>query len=268
MVLAGMLLLPAAAWAQAKVVVLDTIQASLKLKLGVRQAVATALDDLSVPMIPLEDVLPEDASCTDATCYTAIAKRVGATHLLLVQGVANPAGYRLSLDVRDGETGRTLGTDGKDCELCAEDQLVPTVQEKVTSLWVRVMQEQSAAATPEPAPAAPSGMAPVTVTESAPPPAWYQQGTPLLGAGFAALGLVATGFGVYYIIQDGEAAERSQINNRPIMLRDTGKWGWTLTGVGVVAVLAGSAMIIWGRDDGSNVSVALGPRSVALQGRF
>ena len=171
-----MLLLPAAAWAQAKVVVLDTIQASLKLKLGVRQAVATALDDLSVPMIPLEDVLPEDASCTDATCYTAIAKRVGATHLLLVQGVANPAGYRLSLDVRDGESGRTLGTDGKDCELCAEDWLVPTVQEKVTGLWVRVMQEQSAAATPPPAPVVPSGMAPVTVTESAPPPRWYRAG--------------------------------------------------------------------------------------------
>jgi hypothetical protein len=263
-----MLLLPAAAWAQAKVVVLDTIQASLKLKLGVRQAVATALDDLSVPMIPLEDVLPEDASCTDPACYTAIAKRVSATHLLLVQGVANPAGYRLTLDVRDGETGRTLGTDGKDCELCAEEQLAPTVQEKVTGLWVRVMQEQSAATTPPPAPVAPTGMEPVTVTETAPPPAWYQQGTPLLGAGFAALGLVAAGFGVYYILQDGEAASRSQINDRPIMLRDTGKWGWTLTGVGAVAALAGSAMLIWGRDDGSNVSVALGPQSVALQGRF
>jgi hypothetical protein len=263
--LAGILLLPAAAWAQAKVVVLDTIQASLKLKLGVRQAVATALDDLSVPMVPLEDVLPEDASCAEAACYAAIAKRVGGTHLLLVQGVANPAGYRLSLDVRDGQTGRTLGTDGKDCELCAEEQLAPTVQEKVTSLWVRVMQEQAALETP---PAAPAGMAPVTVTETAPPRAWYEQGTPLLGVGFAALGAVATGFGVYYITQDGKAVERSQINNRPILLRDTGKWGWGLTGVGVVAVLAGSAMVIWGRDDRADVSVAVGPQSVSLQGRF
>jgi hypothetical protein len=269
MVVVGMSLLPEAAWAQPKVVVLDTIQASLQLKLGVRQAVATALDDLSVPMVPLEDVLPEDASCADASCYAAIAKRVGATHLLLVQGVANPAGYRLSLDVRDGETGRTLGTDGKDCELCAEDQLVPTVQEKVTSLWVRVMQEQSAAAAPPPPEPAPSRLEPVTVTEAAPPPRWYEQRTPLLGVGLAALGLAATGFGVYYITQDGETAERSQINNQPILLRDTGKWGWSLTGVGVVAVLAGSAMIIWGREDGSSdVSVALGPRSVGLQGRF
>lgn len=263
-----MLLLPAAARAQTKVVVLDTIQASLQLKLGVRQAVATALDDLSVPMVPLEDVLPEDASCADAACYAGVAKRVGATHLLLVQGVANPAGYRLALDVRDGETGRTLGTDGKDCELCAEDQLVSTVQEKVTSLWVRVMQEQAAAATPAPAPVpAPSRMEPVTVTEAPPTPAWYEQRTPLLGVGFAALGAISTGFGLYYITQDGKAVERN-LNGEGVILRDTGKWGWSLTGIGVAAVLAGSAMVIWGRADDSTVSVAVGPQSVALKGRF
>jgi hypothetical protein len=272
MVLVGMLLLPAAAWAQAKVVVLDTVQASLKLKLGVRQAVATALDDLSVAMVPLEDVLPEDASCADTACYAAIAKRVEATHLLLVQGVANPAGYRLSLDVRDGETGRTLGTDGKDCELCAEAQLAPTVQEKVTSLWVRVMQEQAALATPRPAAAGAAtgrGMAPVTVVETPPVTPWYQQRTPLLGLGLGALGLVGAGFGVYYITQDGKTAETSKSNGKPILLRDTGKWGWSLAGVGVVALLAGSAMVIWGGEDGSsNVSVAVGPQSVALRGRF
>ena len=82
------------------------------------------------------------------------------------------------------------------------------------------------------------------------------------------LGAVATGFGVYYITQDGKAVERSQINDRPILLRDTGKWGWGLTGVGAVAVLAGAAMVIWGRDDRADVSVAVGPQSVALQGRF
>lgn len=262
--------MPAAARAQAKVVVLDTIQASLSLKLSVRQAVATALDDLSVAMIPLEDVLPEDASCNEAACYATIAKRVGATHLLLVQGVANPAGYRLSLDVRDGESGRTLGTDGKDCELCAEDQLAPTVQEKVTALWVRVMQEQAA----PPAPATPAtptepatSMTPVTTTEAVPPTPWYQQRTPLLGAGLAAVGLVATGFGIYYINQDGKAEKRNP-SGEAVILRDTGKWGWSLTGVGVVALLAGSAMIIWGRDDGSSVAVAVGPRSFGLQGRF
>lgn len=262
-VLAVLLAAPAAAWAQAKVVVLDSIQASLKLKLGVRQAVATALDDLSVAMVPLEDVLPEDASCNEATCYATIAKRVEATHLLLVKGVANPAGYRLSLEVRDGESGRALGTDGKDCELCAEDQLPTTVQEKVTALWVRVMQEQAAAATP-----AQTATTPVTVTEHAPPPPWYQQRTPLLGVGFAALGLVATGIGVYYIAQDGKASESSAVNGHAIMVRDTGSWGWTLAGVGLVSLAAGSAMIIWGQEDGTNVSVAVGPRSVGFQGRF
>jgi hypothetical protein len=264
-----MSLVPAVARAQAKVVVLDSVQASLKLKLNVRQAVASALDDLSVAMVPLEDVLPEDAACTDPTCYAAIAKRVQATHVLLVQGVANPAGYRLTLDVRDGESGRTLGTDGKDCELCAEDQLAPTVQEKVTALWIRVMQEQAAAAPS--AAGAPATEPAATVTPTpAPQPAepWYQQRTPMMGLGFAAAGLVATSFGVYYIIQDGKTVERSAINNKPIIVRDTGKWGWSLTGVGVVGLLAGSAMMIWGGDDGSNVSVAVGPQSIELRGRF
>jgi hypothetical protein len=265
-----MVLLPAAAWAQAKVVVLDSVQASLKLKLGVRQAVAAALDDLSVAMVPLEDVLPEDANCADAACYVAIAKRVGATHVLLVQGVANPAGYRLTVDVRDGESGRSLRSDGKDCELCAEDQLSPTVQEKVTSLWIRVMQEQSAP--PQPAPAAvavvpPPAQAP-GVDTTAVSSRWLQR-TPLMGLGFGVAGLVAAGFGVYYIAVDGDTVEASKSTTpRPIILRDTGKWGWSLVGVGAVALVAGSAMMIWGGDDGSNVSVALGARSIGLQGRF
>ncbi len=270
MVLVGMVLLPAAAWAQAKVVVVDTVQASLKLKLGVRQAVATALDDLSVAMVPLEDVVPEDASCADAVCFVKVAKRVEATHLLLVQGVANPAGYRLTLDVRDGETGRSLGSDGKDCELCSEDQLAPTVQEKVTALWIRVMQEQSA---PPPAPPAPpatavhpsAAQAPGVDASAAP---WWQQRTPMMGLGFGAAGLLAAGFGVYYIAVDGNTVETSKSNGRPVILRDTGRWGWSLLGVGVVGLVAGSAMVIWGGDDGTSVSVAVGPRSIGLQGRF
>lgn len=267
MVVVGSILLPAAAWAQAKVVVVDTVQASLTLKLGVRQAVATALDDLSVSMVPLEDVLPEDATCADAPCYAGIAKRVEATHVLLVQGVANPAGYRLTLDVRDGETGRTLGTDGKDCELCAEDQLAPTVQEKVTSLWIRVMQEQAAAAQEEAARRTAFRPVKTRIAEPVVSKPWWKQRTPGMGLGFAGLGLVAAGFGVYYIVVDGNAVEKNALGDG-VLVRDTAKWGWSLTGVGAVALLAGAAMIIWGREDGSQVAVAVGPRSIGLQGRF
>jgi hypothetical protein len=266
-VLVGLVLSPAAAWAQAKVAVVDTVQASLKLKLSVRQAVATALDDLSVVMIPLEDMLPEDTTCADAACYAAVAKRVEATHVLLVGGVANPAGYRLSLDVRDGETGRTLGTDGKDCELCSESQLAPTVQEKVKVLWGRVAQEQTAAA--KAAKPAAAALAPVRarVAESPEATPWWQQRTPGMGLGFAGLGLVGIGWGIYYVVVDGKPVEKSPLGDG-VILRDTGKWGWSLVGVGAVALLAGSAMIIWGRDDGTEVSVAVGPNSVGLQGRF
>ena len=262
-----MVSLPAVAFAEgAKVAVVDTVQATLQLKLGIRQAVATALDDLSVAMVPLEDLTAEDATCADEPCFVAIAKRVEATHVMVVQGVANPAGYRLSLEVRDGETGRSLGSDGKDCELCAEDQFVPAVQDKVSKLWKRVMREQA----PKPQPA----MGPVSDTQTRPgvdvsaTPPWWKQPTPAMGIGFGAVGLVAVGFGVYYIAQDGKAAETSKLNGTPIILRDTGKWGWSLLGVGVVSLAAGSAMVIWGRDDGTSVSVAVGPASLGLQGKF
>jgi len=272
LLLLGMVLLPAAAWAQAKVAVVDTVQATLRLKLSIRQAVAGTLDDLSVAMVPMEDLTPEDAACMDSPCYVETAKRVGATHLLLVQGVANPAGYRLSLDIRDGETGRSLGTDGKDCELCAEDQFASTVQERVGKLWTRVSKEQAQpAATPTPRPHA---MVPVSDTEQRPGvdvssiPPWHQQVTPMMGLGFGAVGLLAAGFGIYYITQDGKTATTDKVNGSPIMVRDTGKWGWSLLGVGAVSLVAGSAMVIWGRDDGTHVSVAVGPRSLGLQGKF
>jgi hypothetical protein len=278
LVLVGMVLLPAVAFAEgAKVAVVDTVQATLRLKLGIRQAVATALDDLSVAMVPLEDLTTEDAACTDAACFAAIAKRVEATHVMVVQGVANPAGYRLTLDVRDGETGRSLGSDGKDCELCSEDQFVPTVQDKVSKLWTRVMREQAPPSLPAPAVAPlppPHAMAAVSDTEQPRPgvdtstiPPWWKQPTPVMGIGFGAVGLLAAGFGIYYITQDGKTVENNP-QGKAVILRDTGKWGWSLLGVGAVSLVAGSAMVIWGRDDGTSVSVAVGPSSLGLQGKF
>lgn len=270
-VLLGIVLLPAAAGAETKVAVIDSFQASLTLKLGVREAVATALDALSVPMVPFEDILPEDASCADASCYAATAKRVEATHVLLVQGVANPAGYRLALEVRDGDSGRGLGTESKDCELCAESQLSPTIHEKVTALWNRVMQEQAAAAEAAAAPPheeeEPQSMERVRLPERRETPPWWQQRTPGIGLGFVGLGLVGMGFGTYYVVVDGKATHTNPQGDA-VIKRDTGKWGWSLAGVGAISLLAGSAMIIWGRDDGTEVSVAVGPNSVGLQGRY
>jgi hypothetical protein len=275
LVLVGMFLFPAFARAgDAKVGVIDTIQASLGMKLNARQAVASALDELGVAMVPLEDMTPEDAACTDSECFMASAKRVGATHLLLVSGVANPAGYRLTLDVRDGDTGRSLGTDGKDCELCAEDQFASTLQERVTKLWKRVAREDARAQ----AASSSRKLRPVVGdTESRPvkadgdSPIWTQR-TPMMGLGLGVVGLLGIGFGAYYIAVDGNAVEMSHpgdpMKSVPIVVRDTGKWGWTFVGLGAVSLVAGSAMVIWGRDDGTHVSVAVGPRSLGLQGKF
>jgi hypothetical protein len=266
-----MILLPNVAWSQSKVAVMDNVQAVLKVKIDIHQAVAAALDDLHVAMIPIENLTPSDAACAGAECFSAVAKRVGATHLLLLQGVVNPAGYRLNLDIRDGQTGQSLGTDGKDCELCAEDQLAPTIRERVAKLWTRLAQVQS----PQPAAAPPlvpqvgssPGVQPGVDTSAIPP--WWKQPTPVMGVGFGAVGLLAVGFGIYFIAVDGNTVESSKVNpTKAVIVRDTGKWGWSLVGVGAVSLLAGSAMVIWGRDDGTNVSVAVGPGSLGLQGKF
>src|SRR5664279_2440699 len=208
LVLVGMAALPAAAFAQARVVVVDTVQTTSRLKLSVRQAVASALDDLSVTMVPPGDLTLEDSACTAAACYASVAKRTSATHVLLVQGVANPAGYRLSLDLRDGETGRSLGTDGKDCELCAEDQFAPTIQDRVTKLWTRVMREK-AAPTPARVVAAPAGQRQGVDVSAIPP--WWEQPRPMIGLGLGVVGLAAIGIGVYYIAVDGNVKERSTL---------------------------------------------------------
>ena len=274
LVLVGMVLCPAfARAADAKVAVVDSFQASLTLKLNARQAVAGALDELGVAMVPLEDMTPEDAACTESDCFVASSKRVGATHVLILSGVANPAGYRLSLDIRDGVTGRSLGTDGKDCELCAEDQFATALQERVTKLWKRVAREDARAK----AASRDRQLRPVVAdTEEKPAPGagspWWTQRTPLMGVGLGIVGLVGIGFGAYYIAADGKAVEYSHpgdpMLSRPIIVRDTGKWGWSFLGLGAVSLVAGSAMVIWGRDDGTSVSVAVGPKSVGLQGRF
>jgi hypothetical protein len=274
MVVVGMVLCPVAAQAgDAKVAVVDTVQASLPLKLNARQAVAGALDELGVAMLPLEDMTTEDAACTESDCFAGTAKRVGATHILLVAGVANPAGYRLSLDVRDGESGRSLGTDGKDCELCSEDQFAATLQERVTKLWKRVVREEARAKAAGPGPRLRPVVGDVEEKPAAvPPPPFWSQRTPMFGLGLGVLGLVGIGVGAYYIAVDGNTIETSHpadaTKSHPIILRDTGKWGWTFLGVGAVSLIAGSAMVIWGRDDGTTVSVAVGPSSLGLQGKF
>jgi hypothetical protein len=272
--LIGLVLCPLAAQASdARVAVVDTIQASPKLKLSAQQAVAGALDELGIAMVPLEDVASEDKACTESACFATAAKRMRATKLLLVAGVANPAGYKLSLDVRDGVSGRSLGTDEKDCELCSEDQFATTLQDRVSKLLKRVAQDEARATSGEPGRSGPASGETETKSAANAAPSFWSQPTPMMGLGLAALGLAGIGVGAYYVAVDGNTVETNQPTGagakpHPVIVRDTGKWGWTFLGVGAVAALAGTAMMIWGGDDGTSVSVAVGPASLGLQGKF
>lgn len=89
-----------------------------------------------------------------------------------------------------------------------------------------------------------------------------------MGLGFGAVGLLAAGFGIYYVAVDGSTLEKDKINGKGVWVRDTRAWGWSLIGVGAVSLAAGSAMVIWGGEDGSEVSLAVGPASMGLRGKF
>jgi len=142
-----------------------------------------------------------------------------------------------------------------------------------TSAWAgEIVAVSDVAATPASAPRSqtvvvpPMDHRPGFDTTTVPP--WWMQRTPLMGLGFGAVGLLATGFGAYYVAVDGNTLVKDKINGKGVWVRDTRGFGWTLIGVGVVSLVAGLSMVIWGRDDGSEVSMAVGPTSMGLLGKF
>jgi hypothetical protein len=145
LVLLGVVSPLAEARGDTRVAVLDTLAATLKVRLEVRQAVAKSLDDLEVAMVPPEDLTMNDEACGEPYCLMTLAVRSHATHILLVQGSSNPAGYHFALDLRDGKTGQSLDRDDKNCELCSEDQLAPTLGERFGRLWMRSVGARAAA---------------------------------------------------------------------------------------------------------------------------
>jgi hypothetical protein len=150
-----------------------------------------------------------------------------------------------------------------------------------TSVWAEAQNatltasgEQAAEAVPQPRAAPPPAKLVVPAMDQRPGvdttalPPWWRQHTPVVGLALAAVGVLAGGFGSYYVAVDGNTLEKDKINGNGILVRNTGTWGWSLLGLGAASVVIGSAMVIWGREDGSEISLAVGPASMGLQGRF
>jgi hypothetical protein len=259
------------------VVVVDALQTTEKLRKEARAAINEALMDQSFESIPVNK--PGGKTCESPSCFASLAKESDALYTLVVQGTAGATGYRIAMDLREGSTGRTLGSDSKECELCDAKDFRKAVRERTSTLVARVHQELAAApppVTPDPKIDEP----PVNVKNEKidlPVPApipepvvrtFWQQPIPLIGLGLGAVGAGLLGVGAYYLAVDGKNTCRAGDVDSCFYQRDTGTFGWAMLGTGLATMAGGTALVIWGRDSANGVNVAILPQQVWLHGRF
>lgn len=212
---------------------------------------------------------PQKEECTTPECMTERSKRFGATHVLEIQGSYNNESYKFRLEVRTTNGARILGSESKECEICSGRDFLRAIKERTTVLWTRVAREQASVV--EPAPQANAEPAPKVVSlqavsnsERRQPRSLWQQPLPLVGLGLMLGGVVAMSFGGYYLAVDGEP-DPSDPDNR---VRTTKRRGWELMAGGGGAILAGTVIVLLGRDSESSTRVALGPGRILVSGRF
>jgi hypothetical protein len=252
------------------VVLVEVPGAAPELREKMRVAAEDGLDSVGVT-VPRQLHDPKKEECTTPECMTERFKRFGATHVLEIQGSYNNESYKLRLEVRTTNGGRVLGSESKECEICSARDFLRAIKERAITLWVRVAREQASVAEPtvEPtrqeAPKAVPLIAPVHAERQQPRMLW-QQPLPLVGLGLMLSGVVVMGFGGYYLAVDGEPPSRCEAPC--IYERDTKKLGWALLAGGGGAILAGTAIVLLGRDSESSTKVSLGPGRILVSGRF
>jgi hypothetical protein len=246
------------------VVLVEVPGAALELRERMRTAAEEGLESLGVT-VPRQLHDPSKEECTTPECVTGRSKRFGATHVLEIQGTYRDESYKLRLDVRATNGGRVVGSESKECEICSARDFVRAIKERTIALWSRVAREQasvvqpSAEASHQATPKAASLVQPPSA-EARQPRSLWRQPIPLVGLGLMLGGVVAMGFGGYYLAVDGES-DGPRVNT-------TKRQGWELMGGGGGAVLVGAALVLLGRDSGTSPKVALGPDRILVFGRF
>jgi hypothetical protein len=260
--------------AQQRVVLVEIAGGPRDIRQKIRSSAEQALTDLGVQVVPENQLNPKPDECNIPSCLADLGRKVGATHVLEIQGSYVNEAYNLRLDLRDGKTARILGSDSKECEICSARDFYRAIKERTTVLWTRVAQEQGSAIAPaagtakgapsssdigEPAPKSP---------ESRPHRSLWQQPLPIIGLGFALGGVVAMGFGGHYLAVDGDPDPSCESQASCATRRSTKSLGWGLLAGGGAALLGGVAVVLWGRDSQGGPTVSLGPGSVFLSGNF
>jgi len=234
----------------------------------VRASAEQAMRALGVEVVPQNQVRTAFDDCNVPSCLAELGRQAGASHILEIQGSYVNESYNLRLDLRDGETGRILGSDSKECEICSAKDFYRAVRDRTTALWTRVVREQGGVGS---APALAASAAPAQPDlgegRAVAPPArrsFWRQPLPLFGLGLAVGGAVLLGFGGYYLAVNGDCVAEPSCAFK----RTTADLGWGLLAGGGAALLGGVAIVIWGRDEPSGPAISLGPGTISLFGRF
>ena len=259
-----------------RVVVLEMAGGARDVRQEVRASAERALRALGVDVVPQSQVKTSLDDCNIPSCLAELGRQAGASHILEIQGSYVNESYNLRLDLRDGETGRILGSDAKECEICSARDFYRAVKDRSSALWTRVVHEQGSteavsppavSVTPTRADSAEEKVAlsPATAGRS-----FWRQPLPLFGLGLTAGAAVLLGFGGYYLAVDGDPVGNCQVSTPACgaYKRSTAGLGWGLLAGGGAALLGGVAILLWGRDEPTGPAVSLGPGTVTLSGDF
>ena len=257
-----------------RVVLLEMAGGARDIRQEVRASAEQALRALGVEVVPqnrFKTVLDE---CNIPSCLAEMGRQAGASHILEIQGSYVNESYNLRLDLRDGGTGRILGSDSKECEICSAKDFYRAVTDRTSALWMRVVREQGSAGaapvqsvsvTPAQTDMAEARTAPLPTTSAR---SFWRQPWPLFGLAVAVGGAALLGFGGYYLAVDGKTDSSCAAQQSCPFKRATAGLGWGLLAGGSAALLGGVAILIWGRDEPTEAAISLGPGTVSFLGHF
>jgi len=257
-----------------RVLIMEMAGGARDIRQEVRTSAEQALRALGVEVVPQNQVKTALDDCNIPSCLAALGRQAGASHILEIQGSYVNESYNLRLDLRDGGTGRILGSDSKECEICSANDFYRAVKDRSAALWTRVVREQaSAGSVPIEAISVTPAQANLAEAKAAPPPpearrSFWGQPLPLFGLGLAAGGAVLLSFGVHYLAVEGEPDPRCGGQQPCPFKRATAGLGWGLLTGGSAALLGGVAILIWGRDEPTGPAISLGRGTVSFSGHF
>ena len=236
----------------ARLLLVDSTKSGLSPELGgrVRAAIVQAANGLGIGVIRDSAAV----ACGSQECVVDAGKNVGATHVVWIEASFRNESYSLNLEVWDVEANRELGSDSRECAICANQDLLDAALGRGRAVLDRSLRNSSVGESVE------KPATPVPTTPSSTKSGWSSPRL-LAGAGLTLAGIGAGITGIYYIVQDG-----ARVNGDPYNVRDTMTPGVALGVAGATAFVCGVTLLTWHLLDRATVAVA--PGRVMVAGRF